>query len=87
VPRFVRSGKNLFEITAHETPAGKQYLCVLNPDIDHPADDAIILSGRFKKALDLDVPGGFPIAVKNADRETRFDLRLEPGEFTVIALE
>jgi hypothetical protein len=47
----------------------------------------VALAGEFKRGVDDDVPGGFPVPFKTAKGETTFPLRLEPAEFTVIALQ
>ncbi|MBM4081268.1 MAG: hypothetical protein FJ278_16310, partial [Planctomycetes bacterium] len=85
--RAARCASNDFEMTVHEARGGARYLCVLNRNVDKAVADTVTLSGEFKRGLDLDAPGGFPLAFKAANGETSFTLCLEPAEFTLIALE
>jgi len=86
-PRAAACASNDFEMTLHESTDAKKYLCVMNRNVDNPVTDTVTLSGEFKRGVDLDVAGGFPIQFKSADGHTSFNLHLEPAEFTVIALE
>ncbi|MBM4048257.1 MAG: hypothetical protein FJ279_24400 [Planctomycetes bacterium] len=74
-------------MTGHEARGGARCLGVLNRNVDKAVTDAVTLSGDFKRGIDLDAPGGFPLAFKAPNGETSFALRLEPAEFTVVALE
>jgi hypothetical protein len=85
--RPARCESNDLEMTVHEGTDGKKYLCVINRNVDKPVTDTVILRGEFKRGVDLDVAGGFPVTFKPANGETPFALRLEPAEFTIIALE
>jgi hypothetical protein len=78
---------NDFEMTVHQADDGRQYLCVMNRNVDEPVTDTVVLAGEFKRGVDLDVPGGFPVAFRAGKGQTSFPLRLAPAEFTMIALE
>src|SRR5262249_6695068 len=80
--------ENRFELTVHESRDGRKYLCVINPNTDagKPATDTVILAGEFQSGVDLDVEGGFPVAFESKDGSTKFRLRLESGDFTLIEL-
>jgi hypothetical protein len=84
--RAARCASNQFEMTIHETPDGKQYLVVINSNVEKSITDSMPLAGEFKAGLDLDVPNGFPVAFKTGRGETSFALRLEPGEFVLLEL-
>lgn len=86
-PRAARCPSNDFEMTVQETPEGKRHLCVLNRRTDRAVMDRVTLAGRFRGGVDLDVPGGFPVPFEAEGGETSFALSLEPGEFTLIALQ
>lgn len=84
--RPVRSTNGL-ETALLETSAGKKFLCIVNPNVDRPTSDTIILAGNYKSAVDVDVPGGFPVPLRNSGQEASFSLSIEPGGFSMIALE
>jgi hypothetical protein len=86
-PRAARCPSNDFEMTVHQTPDGGNYLCVFNRRTDRAVTDRVTLAGRFRGGVDWDVPGGFPVPFETKNGETSFTLRLEPGEFTLIALQ
>ncbi|NOZ21405.1 MAG: hypothetical protein GXP25_09990 [Planctomycetes bacterium] len=86
-PPAARCASNDFEMTVHRHKSGKMYLCVINRNVDKAVEDTVILQGEFKRGVDLDAAGGFPIGFKSGDGKTTFQLRLEPAEFTMIALE
>ncbi|MEW6355685.1 MAG: beta-galactosidase [Planctomycetota bacterium] len=86
-PPAARCASNDFEMTLHRHKAGKLYLCVINRNVDKPVEDDVVLRGEFKRGVDLDTAGGFPIRFTAADGRTAFRLRLEPAEFTMIELE
>ena len=75
-----------FELTLHQGEAAQRYLCVLNRNMDAVVEEVVSLRGAFTQGVDLDVDGGFPVAFRHEDGATLFDLRLAPGEFTVLAL-
>lgn len=76
-----------FESTIRESNDGKRYLSVLNRNVDDRVMGVIILQGEYQQGVDLDIPNGFPITFNISNGRTYFFLTLDPGEFTVIALE
>ncbi len=86
-PAPVKCASNDFEMTLHQARTSELYLCVLNRNVDREVTDTIVLAGQFTRGIDLDVPGGFPIPFSHNDGHTSFTLHLDPGEFTVVALE
>ena len=75
------------EMTTDQTPQGAKYLWVINANVAQPVTDTVTLAGRFQHGIDLDVPGGFPVPFCHDEKHTSFRLSLEPGEFTLIALD
>jgi len=86
-PPVARCASNDLEMTVHRADDGRQYLCVINRNVDEPVTDTVLLTGEFKRGVDLDVPGGCPVAFRSENGRTSFRLRLAPAEFTMIALE
>ena len=86
-PPLARCDSDHFEMTVHQAADGKQYLCVMNRNVDEHVSDRVVLTGTFKRGTDLDVPGGFAISFVTANGRTTFTLSLAPAEFTMIALE
>lgn len=76
-----------FESTIRESNDGKRYLSVLNRNVDDRVTSVIILQGEYQQGVDLDIPDGFPITFNIHNGRTHFPLTLDPGEFTLIALE
>ena len=62
------------------------YLFVVNPDHYVDREDRIILSGEYGDAVDLGCDAAFPVKTTFARGATAFDLRLAPGEGTVVRL-
>ena len=82
----VTCGTNAFELVVRENKRGDRFLCVLNPHTREIREDEINLAGRFAHCLDLGIGSGVPIRAEVTARQTRFRLRLHPGESTVISL-
>ena len=77
---------NAFELVLREDCHGKQFLFVLNPHTREVREDRVTLAGRFSHCMDLGVASGVPSPVSLASEQTQFQLRLHPGEGTVISL-
>lgn len=77
---------NQFEMTIHEAPDGKKYLCAINVNTAKPVTDTVTLAGAFSSGVDVAVPGGFPVAFKTERGGAVFTLRLEPGGLAYIEL-
>jgi hypothetical protein len=75
-----------FELVLREDKHGHRYLFVLNPHTREIREDDIAIAGRFSHCLDLGIGSGLPVSVSLTNSETRFRLRLHPGEGTVISL-
>ncbi len=84
--RPARCAHDAFESTIR-TGMGGRYLCVLNPDCREIREDEMILAGSYPTCADLGIGSGVPLAVKARNGETRFKLRLRPGESTVFLLK
>ncbi len=76
-----------FEPTIHESSDGKRYLCVINRNVDNRVTSLVSMLGEYAQGVDLDIPDGFPITFNIINGRTLFLLGLDPGEFTMIALE
>ncbi len=63
------------------------YLFVVNPDYYADREDRVILRGEYGDAVDLGCDAAFPVKTTFARGATAFDLRLAPGEGTVVRLE
>jgi hypothetical protein len=87
-PRTASCSANLFELTIHEARDGKKYLFVINPNVERSKGTvgSVSLAGEYRSGVDLDVPGGFPVAFKTERGRTTFSLWLDPGDFTLIEL-
>ncbi|HCU38046.1 MAG TPA: hypothetical protein DGT21_22220 [Armatimonadetes bacterium] len=59
----------------------------MNPDYYADREDRIILSGQYGDAVDLGCDVAFPVKTTFARGAAAFDLRLAPGEGTVVRLE
>jgi hypothetical protein len=84
--RSVRCAHDAFELTIRSGKGGR-YLCVLNPDTREIHKDELIVQGSYRDCQDLGIGSGAPLPVHNVDGETRFKLRLHPGESTMIGLK
>lgn len=85
-PRDFYSAGRGFRIVGRES-ADHLYLFVVNPDHYADREDRIILSGEYGDAVDLGCDAAFPVKTTFARGATAFDLRLAPGEGTVVRLE
>ena len=66
---------------------GHRYLFVLNPHTRETREDEVAVVGKYPMCLDMGVGSGTPVPTKFKESQTRFQLRLHPGEGTVIALD
>src|SRR5436190_9695059 len=78
--------KDLFELVLREDRRGHRYLFALNPHTRDVREDEVRISGAYAHCVDLGVGSGVPVPAAVAGGETRFRLRLRPGEGTVVAL-
>ena len=84
-PRDFYSAGRGFRIVARESD-DHLYLFVVNPDYYADREDRIILSGGYGNAVDLGCDAAFPVKTTFARGATALDLRLAPGEGTVVRL-
>jgi hypothetical protein len=75
-----------FELTIRTGKKGR-YLCVLNPDTREVREDDVAVQGRYAGSKDLGIGSGVRLPLQAKDGETRFKLRLHPGESTIIELK
>ena len=69
------------------TAAGRErYLCVCNRNVEKPVETTVTVRGRYGRALDVVVPGWFPVPLETTGNETLVRVRLDPGDFTLILL-
>jgi hypothetical protein len=58
-----------------------------NLNAAEPTEATCSLRGRYRRPVDLTIAGGCPVPAEVKDGVTRFRLRLEAGEGTVLQLE
>jgi len=80
------SAENRFELVLRTDPQAHRYLFALNPHTREPREDEIVLAGSHSSCIDLGIGSGVAVPASVKSNETKFRLRLEPGEGTVIAL-
>ncbi len=85
-PRDFSAAQERLRLVGRES-ARHLYLFVVNPDVYETAEDRIVVSGKYGPAVDLGCDAAFPVKTSLAAGVTSFDLRLAPGEGTVIRLE
>jgi hypothetical protein len=78
--------RDAFELVLREDRRGHRYLFALNPHTRDIREDQVTVAGRFLHCVDLGVGSGVPVPGRVADDQTQFQLRLHPGEGTVISL-
>jgi hypothetical protein len=78
--------ENRFELVLREDKRDYRYLFVLNPHTRDIREDEITVSGRYPHCTDLGVGSGLPLPVSAEVSQTKFHVRLHPGEGTVILL-
>ena len=78
--------RDSFELVLREDRLGHHYLFVLNPHTRDVREDQVTVAGRFLHCVDLGVGSGVPVPGRVGDGLTQFQLRLHPGEGTVISL-
>jgi hypothetical protein len=78
--------RDSFELVLREDRLGRRYLFVLNPHTRDVREDQVTVAGRFLHCVDLGVGSGVPVPGRVGDDQTQFQLRLHPGEGTVISL-
>jgi hypothetical protein len=78
--------RDSFELVLREDRLGHRYLFALNPHTRDVREDQVTVAGRFLHCVDLGVGSGVPVPGRVGDDQTQFQLRLHPGEGTVISL-
>jgi hypothetical protein len=84
------SKQHKFELVTREDAAGRRYLFVSNWQLRDTVADEISLDGGYGRIVDLGIGDGCEVPVKRLDEEkgrTVIELRLAPGEATVLALD
>ena len=85
-PKPADCAHEAFELVLRTDAHGHRYLFALNPGTRQTRQDQILLAGRFAHCRDLGVGSGVPVPVSLRKAQTSFQLRLHPGEGTVISL-
>ena len=62
------------------------YVTVLNPDVRRTALATVHLSRAAQRGLDRGLERGFPVPLRNEGAGSAFDVKLAPGEGTLIEL-
>ena len=78
--------RDAFELVLREDSRKHRYLFALNAQTREIRQDTITLTGSYRHCADLGVGSGTPVPQSCKDGRTTFDLRLHPGEGTVIEL-
>jgi hypothetical protein len=68
------------------TEDGERYVFVLNRDVDHPREVVVTSWQPVREAVDVLVPGGCPVPVKQTGGTYAMTVRLGPGEMTAVWL-
>jgi len=66
---------------------GKRYLGICNLDVANAVETAVAVRGKYLHALDLLVPGWFPVPASIQGDKTVLKVRLAPGDWTMILLQ
>jgi hypothetical protein len=85
-PRAAWAEKSRFEVVLRIADDGGRYLFVLNPDVDNAAQDTVRTAEPARQAIDVTIPGGFPVRTRSVAGGSAMDLRLAPGECAVLYL-
>lgn len=86
VPRDAWAEDSRFEVLLRVAEDGGRYLCLLNPSVDEAVQDTVHVSQAVGQAVDIAVTGGCPVPVKPVKGGAALNVRLGPGEATVIYL-
>lgn len=62
------------------------YLCVCNTNLEAPVTADVTVRGTYTRALDITVPGWFPVPIAAGHGGAVLKVRLEPGEWTMLQL-
>jgi Beta-galactosidase len=79
-------GTNAFELVLRGDQHHQQYLFVLNPHTRQTREDEISISRRVRSCVDLSVGSGILVPAHVVGHQTKFRLRLGPGESAVFQL-
>jgi len=83
-PRVAWAEDSRFEVVLRTAEDGGRYVFVLNPDVDNVAEDTVRVAERVRQAVDVTIPGGFPVPVRPAGGGSAMEVRLGPGECAVV---
>ncbi len=66
---------------------GEKYLALCNDRVEDSIETNVLVKGHYDRPKDITVPGWFPVPSRIVGNQTELMIRLEPGEWTMIALE
>jgi hypothetical protein len=75
------------EIAVRDKPGGEKYLCLCNRNVETPLETTVTVQGAYRQALDVQIPGWFPVPAEVSRNQTLLKVRLDPGDFTLILLK
>ncbi|MFH1904612.1 MAG: beta-galactosidase [bacterium] len=83
--RLVYCKNDKFDLLVKTDKQKNKYVCICNRDVEHEQEGAIFVKGQYNNLQDIVIPGGFPVPSKKFNEKyTQFNVRLQPGEFTII---
>ena len=85
--KLFQCAANAFEVVLRDDGYGHRFLFVLNPSTRDIRKDEFTLPGNYSQCIDLGIGSGVPMSVTIGRGQTKFNLHLQPGEGTVIALK
>jgi hypothetical protein len=75
------------KIAVREKTGGEKYLCLCNTNVERPIETTVTVGGKYRQALDIVVPGWFPVPLESKGDATLVKIRLDPGDFTMVLLK
>lgn len=75
------------EIAVRDKPGGERYLCLCNRNVEAPLETTVTVRGVYRQAVDVQIPGWFPVPVEVGKEQTLVKVRLDPGDFTLLLLK
>ena len=74
-------------ILVREGNGGETYLALCNANVEESIETTVLVKGHYVRPKDMTVPGWFPVPSRITGDQTELMIHLEPGEWTMVALE
>ena len=86
IPRLAVAESETVRLITRVSDDGTVFVFPVNHSLNETVTTTVRLQGDFDLAQDCVIPNGLPLALRRENGESKFDIQLAPGDWTVIRL-